>query len=390
MDYSTKSYGRNSEVEAILKLFSAGKDISKHGPRRLGKTFVLDRLVERGPKHGYKCVKIEIAGCRNSQMVFQRICEEINEHRTISARTGSFVYQRLAQTLSPRSNPTGTWYQNIISLDWEAHLERILKTISKEKNSKWAILIDELPIFLKALHDKGPEGIKEARDFMNLFSSLRSKNKEVRWLVTGSIGIDPLARKGEYVGVMAKFYSYRLPTLTHNQSVDYIQDMARLELLPYRTEITTEEAHAIIETVGWRSAYYLEALASKMEGNPSSDPIKVQASISNAINNLILPHNLSTFGTWEEHIAKHYSANEQEFCFSILNNLATAPLGMSANDLAAQLQQTITTAILTDALELLVSDGFIFKDESLEGNPYRFRIALLRLWWAKYPAKRHA
>ena len=63
-DYSKKSYGRNAEVAEIFDLFRAEKDVSQHGPRRLGKTFVLDRLVERADSHGFICVKVEIAGCQ--------------------------------------------------------------------------------------------------------------------------------------------------------------------------------------------------------------------------------------------------------------------------------------------------------------------------------------
>ena len=52
-NYATKSYGRMTEVAAIYNLFAANKDISMHGPRRLGKTFVLDRVVEQANTHGY-------------------------------------------------------------------------------------------------------------------------------------------------------------------------------------------------------------------------------------------------------------------------------------------------------------------------------------------------
>ncbi len=38
-DYAKKTYGRNKEVAKIFGLFKAGKDVSKHGPRRLGCEF---------------------------------------------------------------------------------------------------------------------------------------------------------------------------------------------------------------------------------------------------------------------------------------------------------------------------------------------------------------
>ena len=59
VDYTKKSYGRNGEVNTIYKMFAADRDVSMHGPRRLGKTFVLDRLVDEGSRKGFLAIKVD-------------------------------------------------------------------------------------------------------------------------------------------------------------------------------------------------------------------------------------------------------------------------------------------------------------------------------------------
>lgn len=384
-DYTKKSYGRNDEVNHLFKLFHAGKDISQHGPRRLGKTFVLDRMVEQAANHGFICIKIEIAGCTEPKVLFRRLCEEIDRHRGIARYIVNAIAQRMTQVLSPKSEQSGPWYQAFIGMDWETYLNRLLNILNSDRHHKWAILIDELPIFLKSMHDKGESGVIEARNFMNSFSVLRSKNSNVRWLITGSIGIDSLAQAGQYNGVLAKFKSVRLDPLSEEQAIDFLLDSGLQGIFPSRTTITKEEAKAVIEAVGWRSAYYLETFAHNLPENPETTPEKVQQNIQSAMDQMLQMHNRSTLNTWEEHIRKHHSREEAKFSFEILKHIAQIEEGLTIEALIRLLKTSVEEDVLYQQLLKLIDEGFLY-NENLENqqSPYRFRIPILRLWWLRY------
>ena len=385
-DYTKKSYGRNAEVAEIFALFKAGKDISQHGPRRLGKTFVLDRMVEQGKSHGFICLKVEIAGCSEPRMVFKGLCDAIAAHRAIPEQTFTFFKQRMAQLVSPRGELTGPWYQPVLSLDWVSYLERLLSAIQADKKHQWAILIDELPIFLKALHDKGDEGVNQARDFMNLFSRLRSAQPRVRWLVTGSIGIDPLAKAGNYMGVLAKLHNYPLEPLSEAQAIDFLQDLARHGLPQGRKEITGPEAQAVVDAVGWCAAYYLEAFAHNLPAHPETEPDKVQVNMDAAMAGLLKSHNKTTFGTWGEHIRKHHTEQQQGLSFTALNAIASHETGLTLDALHGVLgNPNLKREALRQHLMQLVDEGFLYQEPfGDDAAPYRFRITPLRLWWKTY------
>lgn len=386
-NYSETSYGRKAEVAAIYQLFAADKDLSMHGPRRLGKTFVLDRVVEQANANNYLCLKVEIAGSTEAKHVFRRLCEEISRHRNIPKQTLTWFTQRVLQLANPRTDPGSTWYQPLLNTDWETYLERLLKAMQEDPRHKWAVLIDELPIFLKVLHDKGPTGVQQARDFMNLFTRLRHAYPRTRWLVTGSIGIEPLARAGHYMGTMAKFTPYQLEPLTEVQAIDYIQDLARQRLLSQRQQITDEEATAVVQAVGWRAAYYLDAFARALPANPATEPAAVTANIAAAHAELLKQHHSATFGPWEEHIRKHHTPAQQALSFTVLNAVARHADGLSLDTVLATVgHANLSKDELRQHLMRLCAEGFLQQEPpENEHAAYRFRIPLLRLWWQRWP-----
>ena len=50
----------------IYTHFEKSRDIEMPGARRLGKSFLLDRLVDAAPARGWLAVKVEIAGCKDT------------------------------------------------------------------------------------------------------------------------------------------------------------------------------------------------------------------------------------------------------------------------------------------------------------------------------------
>jgi uncharacterized protein len=387
MDYTTKSYGRNNEVTSIYKLFDAGVDISMPGPRRLGKTFLLERIVEAGPKNSWRAIKVEVAGCRETRGFFRQLCTKIGSAQSGREQTFAWIAQRLGQAVDPRTDTTGAWYQAFTTMDHETYFERLIKILHEDKKGRWALLIDELPIFLKALHDQEPSGVKTALSFMNQINSLRADYPNVRWLITGSIGLEPLAQVGNYMGVLAKFQNYNLSTLDEDQARDFVIDLASTGRLVDRRVITPEEANCIVSAVGWRSAFYLEALAKKLTGSPAQSKEEAEERVSEALKNLLKPEELSTFAVWEEHLCKHYVEPERTIAFAILNALSSSPQGLSLDALLAAISRPdFTKEAMRKLLMRLDVEGFVHIDSWEAASPSAaFRNVLLRRWWQRFP-----
>lgn len=387
VEYTTKIYGRGSEVSAIYAHFNAHRDLSMAGPRRLGKTFVLDRLVDAAPRFEWIAVKVEVGGCSDPRGFFRVLCDRIGSVRSGGSTALTWLQQRLGQLVSPRSESSGEWYQPLISLDHESYFERLIKALDEDRDRRWALLIDELPIFLKALHDQGPDGVVAARNFMNLTGRLRAECPRVRWMITGSIGLEPLARADDYMGVLAKFDPFNLEPLTEEQARTFVQDIAREGRLLYRQVITDTEAAALVAAVGWRSAYYLEAVAKKLLGQPSDDLAGAQQLVEEAVQRLLAPGEAATFGVWEEHLRKHYRDDERRRAFAILTALAQPATDLSLDALlAAHGRADVTRADLRRVLTRLYVEGFVTVSDWDGDNPSAsFLNPLLRRWWKRFP-----
>jgi uncharacterized protein len=386
-EYEKKSYGRNEEVDTIFHYFNADRDILMAAPRRLGKSFVLDRMVQGGGSRGWVAVKIEVAGCSEPRTFFRRLCHEVGGKRSGGQNAIDWIMQRLGQVVAPRSDSPGQWYTPLISLDHETYFERLVKTLNDDPERRWALLIDELPIFLKAMHDQGEQGVYAARNFMNLTSRLRAGCPRVRWLITGSVGLEPLARAGGYMGVLAKFERFHLQPLSKEQAKDFVQDLAKEGRLRNRTAISDPEANALLDAVGWRAAYYLEALAMKLSGEPCDDEKKAQQLVDVAVGLLLQPGESGAFGIWEEHLSKHYSGTERKVAFAVLAALAPMAQGLSLDALlAAASHADLTRARLREILRRLEVEGFVtVSDWDVDDATAAFRNPLLRRWWVRFP-----
>ena len=382
-DYNSKSYGRNTEVASVYQLLESKRDITMPGPRRLGKTFLLHRLASTASDHGWTAVRVELAGCNDSQSVFRELCNEIGKKRSGGAKAVAFIVQRLMQFASPRTEAGGSWYQPFIGVDHQSFFERVIQALHEDKDRRWVILIDELPIFLKALHDKGPAGVASARDFMNNMNRLREKYNGVRWMITGSIGIEPLATAGDYMGALIKFTTFKLHPLDAAQAKDYIQDRALDGYLPHRKEITDAEARALIFSVGWLAPFYLDALALQIEGPLALDDIQAKIVVDIAVEKLMSDAGPNTFGIWEEHLRKHYNSSDRAIAVKALGALSRNSQGLEADGLLATIERPELTAEgLRLVLMRLTSDGFLAVDDwKLDSPRCYFLNPLLRLWW---------
>ena len=92
-----------------------------------------------------------------------------------------------------------------------------------ETGEKTAIIIDEVSYFFLALVE---EDAKEARAFAYRLRGLQQRYKKVRWLITGSIGLDTIARRHGLEGAFVDFETFVLEPFTAAEAISYMRDPA--------------------------------------------------------------------------------------------------------------------------------------------------------------------
>lgn len=162
LDFATAPYGRRAETDAIFRRFDAGRNLRMLGPRRLGKTFVLHRLEERAPAHGYTAIRIDVSHCRDERAFFARLCQAIEGKRERGTSLLDSARQRWRQFSRGGEEGPDSWWQSALKLDWETFAEHLIATIAEDQTTRWVLLIDELPVFLLHL-EAAPDGLAQVK-----------------------------------------------------------------------------------------------------------------------------------------------------------------------------------------------------------------------------------
>ncbi len=385
--YKESSYGRYLIVTAIFQCFINKQNISMPGPRRLGKSFVLDRIVEWAAEFGFQAIKIDLAGLASSKALYRHLSEEISRKQSAVTKASQLVSQRVSQFTNPRQEQGSNWYSQLVHLDHLSHFERQLAGMATAGGAPWVLLLDELPIFLKALHDSGSDGIAQARQVMNHLAQLQAKHPEIRWLVTGSIGFGPLAKQGQYEALLTKYTHFELNTLTQEQAWDYLQDLASGGHIAGRSSVSLIERQIITTELSWLSAYYLREIASRLEGPPQEDPVRAKQAVEQALSKLMQPMDGHPLSVWEEHLRKHYSDEDRRIAIAVLNALTQQTSTMMSSLMIAVAQPTLDPAKFANLLRRLHIEGYIacsdWDDTSTAS--FNYMNPLLRRYWKRYP-----
>jgi hypothetical protein len=193
------------------------------------------------------------------------------------------------------------------------------------------------------------------------------------------------------MGVLAKFDPFALEPLTELEARDFVQDLANLGHLSGRSIITDAEGEAIVNAVGWRAAYYLDALSQKVVGNPTNDPAEAFRLVQQAVERLLMPEHAASFVTWEEHIQKHYRDPDRGFAFAALAAVVQHPQGRSVDTVLTTIGRAdLTREHLRAIVTRLHTEGFVTVNGWDGPDPIAaFRNPLLRLWWQRYTPQAH-
>ena len=105
-----------------------------------------------------------------------------------------------------------------------------------------------------------------------------------------------------------------------------------------------------------------------------------------AVNRLLEHSEMATFGTWEEHLRKHFNDADRAVALISLGVLATKPEGSDMDVLLGAVHRSeVTREQLRSLLMRLDADGFIaVNDWVLDSPTFTFRNPLLRRWWNHY------
>ena len=228
-----------------------------------------------------------------------------------------------------------------------------------------------------------------ARTFAYKLRALQQRYKHVRWLITGSIGLNMIARRYGLEGAFVDFETFVLEPFTPDEARSYMRDPVMQQQFNHTFDASDADFDVTFVELGWLAPYYLNLIANEVrpsiEGAGGKPQTATQADFNAAFEKLLQPNRRSEFAIWREHIDKNLPVSDRTVARQILNFLSKDPAGETDDTLLAQVSPhlgNVTKSQLREVLAMLSSDGLITKI----GVRYGFRSGLVRRYWHEYEA----
>jgi uncharacterized protein len=376
-------FDRDLEAEKLWRYFKSGRNVLMLAPRRMGKTVLLERLKEEGASHGFRAIVLDVEGYRQEKDFFQQMCASIQEELSAGQAILGALTERLRRVVQGADNLQGDWRNLLLQMDWRLFADHLVAQLEKDTDHlTWVFLVDEITIFTKALLDS--RGVAAASDFLYALRQLCREHRKVRWLFTGSIGLDTIARRHGFEGSLVDLEIFSLEPFSQETARGFLQQIAKKN----GATLTEEAVSTICGRLGWLSPYYLQKIgeAACERAHPAKE-VGVEAAHSAADSLLDLAHR-TYWSTWREHLDKNYPEPERTRLFTILAEASRSPDGASLATLLLTLNRAggepLAESGLRDLLDTLEADGYL--TATPDRSRFRFRMNLLRDWWLRYVA----
>lgn len=395
-------FGREAEVALFCDTL-AHDDILLLGPRRIGKTSAARATMARLQAAGWRAVEINVAACVDERGVLDKLeavlAPEMASFASRTAGAAGDALRTLAARIKtlkvpvPGAGSIGVDLGDGAAEDWTQVANDVLKLIA-QADQRWLIYIDELPIFLfNLIRGDAANGVARVRRFLDWFrNDVRALPgvRTVRWLVSGSVGLDTLVQQHGMADTINSMKHQTLQAFGDDLACAMLDKLAAR----YGLSWSAEDAATMVAAVQWAQPYYLQAafhhLRSLLATAAGTAPA---ALIAAAVDRLADPGSDNDFHHWAGRLTQQLDRADAEIALFLLNRAAPDPSGVRAEALLAALEERMADASAEEARrtfvrlrDILQRDAYWWPDDSSGVRRYRFRLEPLRRWWLRRDA----
>jgi len=384
-------FNRPKEVGRLERELANAANLLLVAPRRVGKTSLVLRILERARAGGKKAVSLNVEGCSDELGFAEQLVLELERqglHPDILKRV-SLVFQSCRKSLSGAK--VGAGGLDVALGDGadpdlgtlKKALESIFRKID-EGDADLLIAIDEMPELLLAM-GKEEEGAIRVGRFLHWLRSLRQTHRHrIRWIFLGSIGLDSFVDDRDLRKTINDLTTLSLDALEPEEADRFLEILGIGNGLPLLPDVRT----AIIQRVGWPLPHHLQLMFHAMR-DAEVKAADVEA-VGNAFAELTKPQNSSQFDTWRQRLNDQFSLEDAKAAKALLRHLCQHPEGRTRAQIFDALMAK-TPAADSDAMEerlakllpVLQRDGYLLEKE----GRYAFRSFLLREYWFRREVK---
>jgi hypothetical protein len=392
-------YGREGDIARLRETLDH-HDILLLGPRRIGKTSIARAVMAVVRNEGWRAIETNVASCQDERDFLDKLESALHPELAslVDKATGAVgdtfaALGKRIKSIKVSIAGAGSLDMGIAESgadDWTKIANDLLRLIAKA-NDRWLIYVDELPIMLfNIMRNDQQHGVQRVRRFLDWFrNDMRAMPdvRTVRWLVSGSVGLDTLVQQHGMADTINSMKHTTLEAFSDDVATSMLCKLADR----YGLAFTEADARNLVAAVLWPQPYYLQLAFHHMRSMMMQGVVAdVPVLIAQAIAKMAQPSEDNDFHHWEGRLAIQLSAADAGHCRAMLELAAQHPTGARAERLLDKLQERMPNAPQDEARrafivlrDILQRDAYWWPDESLGHKRYRFRLEPLRYWWLR-------
>lgn len=207
-------WDREHEIATLTRLLREGAHVSLVAPRRVGKTSLMRELARRLDGE-FTCLHVDLQVCSTPEDVVVELSLATRRHRSLWSRTMEVFRNVLSDVESLSADTIALRVRDGVAGDWRAKGNRLLEELASSDGAL-AVFVDELPILVNRLlrgpnHEVDPQGIARADSFLSWLRGATIRHRAaIRFVVAGSIGLEPVLRQGRLSATLNTFTPFEL------------------------------------------------------------------------------------------------------------------------------------------------------------------------------------
>jgi len=376
---------RPDERRRLKALLLSGASILMLAPRRVGKTWLLQKIDDDMTAAGWLCVRIDVEGIESEEDFLRTLCRGIEGKQDIAKTLLAQLTQRFKQ-VSVEIGPTGL-VGAIGKVNHREFIETLVASLDGE-NRKTLILIDEIALYVLR---RARQDAESTRSLLYHLRKLQQKYRNVQWFLTGSVGLDVVARRHDMLGAIVDYDAFPLEPFSEEVALSYIGELVGQNLVGAPFDFADGAFEHLVRELGWLSPYHLRHIALQIKptenlGMGAGRRFAAIADVDRAMEKLLSVPFRFHFAVWEEHIKKNFDVVESNHLKAILAIASETSAGEIEATFLSRLSRrypNFGARALRDMLSCLAADGYLV---NVDGR-WKFQSGLLRRYWRKYIAE---
>ena len=383
-------WDRETELELLADYLEEGAHLLIVAQRRIGKTSLMQEAIRR-LEGRFLCLFVDLQKSQSAADAIVELSVATRPYAPLWERTKA-VFGNILDKIGDKveslqlDDLTVQLRSGLTLGDWQAKGDRLLETLAAADQGV-VVFFDEVPILVNRIlqgdnYQITPERRQQTDALMSWLraSCLRHQGK-LRFVVTGSIGLEPILRQAGLSGTLNVFTPFELGPWSRETAAGCIEALAH----QYSLELQPEAVEAILDRLGVCIPHHVQMFfdnvyhESKLRSSTTVDRALVAEVYKR---DMLSVRGHAELSHLEERLKMVLGPDRHPLALELLSETAVtgeltsfAALTVAREYLPAE---TRPGEEVREILGILEHDGYLRRNA---GDNYVFVSKLLRDWW---------